>query len=333
MGLLANVDPVFSYLLLSAALKYYVNYLWKDVVPNGAKLVGVVTGLELFPLKSGKGIEQEEVKCSSHKGPSCGPVTDRHWMVVTDKHQMVSSRQEPLLSRIVPRFEGSTMIITAPGCDDLSLDPDLVERAAKPISTDVHSVPTMALDCGEEASQWISKYLDKPGYRLVYSGRDVYTRGVVGGNNKYLAWTRVAKSDDKLAFHDSISLHLITEESVADLNKRLENPLKTSRFRPNIVAKTGSEPYAEDNWKEVYIGTARLRTLKLCARCVLPNVDPETGLKDPDDQPLKTLNRYRNILGGILGPALGIDLIVEKPGIVHVGDEIYAIRGDNITPP
>ena len=64
----------------------------------------------------------------------------------------------------------------------------------------------MALDCGEEASQWISKYLDKPGYRLVYSGRDVYTRGVVGGNNKYLAWTRVAKSDDKVSYDDCFNI-------------------------------------------------------------------------------------------------------------------------------
>ena len=77
MGFVDNVDPVFTYMLLSAGLKYYYNYLWKDVIPVDAKLVGVVTSLHLFPMKSGKGIEQQEIKCSSFKGPSSGPVTDR----------------------------------------------------------------------------------------------------------------------------------------------------------------------------------------------------------------------------------------------------------------
>ena len=44
-------------------------------------------------------------------------------------------------------------------------------------------------------------------------------------------------------------------------------------------------------------------------------------------------SRYRSILGGVLGPAFGIDLIVDKPGTIHVGDKIHVIRGDNITPP
>jgi uncharacterized protein len=40
-----------------------------------------------------------------------------------------------------------------------------------------------------------------------------------------------------------------------DLNTRMEKPMSVIRFRPNIVLR-GGEPYDEDNWAEITIGSA-----------------------------------------------------------------------------
>ena len=48
---------------------------------------------------------------------------------------------------------------------------------------------------------------------------------------------------------------ICTEESMADLNSRMEKPLSVIRFRPNIVLQ-GGQPFDEDNWAEITIGDA-----------------------------------------------------------------------------
>jgi uncharacterized protein len=48
---------------------------------------------------------------------------------------------------------------------------------------------------------------------------------------------------------------ICTEESMEDLNSRMEKPMSVIRFRPNLVLR-GGVPYEEDNWAEITIGTA-----------------------------------------------------------------------------
>ena len=43
------------------------------------------------------------------------------------------------------------------------------------------------------------------------------------------------------------------EESMEDLNSRMEKPLPIIRFRPNIVVK-GAKAFDEDHWAEITIG-------------------------------------------------------------------------------
>ncbi|CAF1647920.1 unnamed protein product [Didymodactylos carnosus] len=64
-----------------------------------------------------------------------------------------------------------------------------------------------------------------------------------------------------------------------------------------------------------------------CTRCLLPTVDQETGIRDPDQQPWKTLKTYR------LKPELysvfshfGIRLASDTNGIIRVGDEIEILK-------
>lgn len=86
---------------------------------------------------------------------------------------------------------------------------------------------------------------------------------------------------------------LMNLSSVADLNKRLKNPVEPLQFRGNFDLKMDvDEPYAEDHWQWIRIGEeAVFRVVAPCTRCILPNINTNTAKRDPDGEPLKTLRR------------------------------------------
>lgn len=101
-----------------------------------------------------------------------------------------------------------------------------------------------------------------------------------------------------------------------DLNKRLDLPISIRRFRPNFVF-TGGEPYEEDNWNNISIGSSEFVAVKRCARCALPNVDPDTAEKGIE--PLRTLSTYRKVDSKVY---FGQNLIAVDHSEVRVGDRI-----------
>ena len=72
--------------------------------------------------------------------------------------------------------------------------------------------------------------------------------------------------------------------SLDELNRRLaragEPPVTMARFRPNLVLD-GLDAHGEDHLDEIAFDTAegpvRLKLVKPCARCSIPDVDPATG--------------------------------------------------------
>ena len=83
---------------------------------------------------------------------------------------------------------------------------------------------------------------------------------------------------------------ITNEKSLDELNSRLENPVRMSRFRVNFVVD-GQTAYEEDNWKYFSIGTTRFKVRKPCGRCNVINIDQLTGATS--DEPFKTLSSYR----------------------------------------
>jgi len=101
-------------------------------------------------------------------------------------------------------------------------------------------------------------------------------------NLVYMPGTTMRKVNPKYAdnqivsFADGYPFLIIGEESLADLNSRLKDPLPVNRFRPNFVF-SGGEPFDEDKWKRFRISDIEFRPVKPCSRCVVTTVNQETS--------------------------------------------------------
>lgn len=67
----------------------------------------------------------------------------------------------------------------------------------------------------------------------------------------------------------------------------------------NFVVK-GAEPHDEDSWDWVKIGDIIFRNIRPCTRCMVTTVDPQTGTKHPEFEPVKTLRKFVSIFFLIL---------------------------------
>ena len=103
-----------------------------------------------------------------------------------------------------------------------------------------------------------------------------------------------SSSDDIVSFADGYPFLLITEASLAELNRRMQAegspavPMK--RFRPNLVVR-GANAHDEDHWKKIKIGDCVFDVVKPCSRCIIPTINTDTG--DKAKEPMKTLLTYR----------------------------------------
>ena len=171
-----------------------------------------------------------------------------------------------------------------------------------------------AVTQGEVADAWFSNFLGQP-CRLMRFDREARR----WSNRRYTGATAAPYK-----FADAFALLVCSEGSLADLNARLEKkclaPIGIERFRPNIVLG-GIEAHEEDYAEQIATASARLRAVKPCVRCTVPNVDPATGVAgfEPGD----TLAVYRNDekAGGV---TFGVNAIVESGAgnPLRVGDTV-----------
>jgi uncharacterized protein YcbX len=97
--------------------------------------------------------------------------------------------------------------------------------------------------------------------------------------------------------------------------------LNMRRFRPNIVVD-GGEPFAEDEWKRLWIGDVPFRVSEQCSRCAVTMIDPETLTQSPE--PMRTLALRRRREGKVW---FGVRLVPEAVGEIHVDDGVVLDDG------
>ena len=241
-----------------------------------------LSGLYRYPLKSAAGESLKETDLDA-----LGVVGDRRWMVVdAATGRFLTQRLLPQMSQLQARWQGTEqLLLNAPGMSELrvALPNQRAELRGVTIWRDSLQVP----DAGEAAALWQSQLLGRV-CRLVQ----------VPVAHARQVDTAYAEVGDKVAFADGFPLLLIGQASLDDLSARVGRPLEMLRFRPNLVV-TGSEPYAEDGWKRIRIGELELRVVKGCSRCIMTTLDPQTGERSADREPLTTLKTYREREGEV----------------------------------
>ena len=115
---------------------------------------------------------------------------------------------------------------------------------------------------------------------------------------------------------DAMPVSLISSSTVSALCDLAGVPGNELRFRPNIViAPVDDRPYVEDEWvgSVLQVGDTTVRIDKRDTRCVILNVDPDSGRSDAPV--LKAIPRSRRACAGVYASTV-------QPGLVRVGDPV-----------
>jgi len=257
-----------------------------------------VHSLYVYPVKSLAGIAVDSFELDSF-----GPVADRRWMLVNEQGEFVTQRRYPQLARVRTRLgDGQAVTVDIPdsGCFALT-------AAGESVPVQVWRDQVPALPGPAAANAAISRFCGTP-LRFVYMPEESFRRI----DPAYVSNKR------RVAFADGFPLLVTSLGSLEELNRRLEQPVSMRRFRPNIVVE-GAPAWAEDNWRSLRIGALQIHLVKRCSRCVMTTVDPETGIKDPASQPLRTLSAYRKADDGVI---FGMNGVHSGTGIIRVGDAV-----------
>jgi len=225
-----------------------------------------LAGLNLYPIKSCAGIALDAALLVE-----TGLEFDRAWMAVDAQGRFVSQRELPRMALIRPTLRRHDLELRAPGMLALHLALDAVEQ---PVQATVWSDTVAAYDMGDLAAQWFSDFLGRP-LRLVRfdpEGRRLSDR----------RWTGPLEAEN--AFSDGFPLLVASTASLAEVNRRLadsgQTPVTMERFRPNLVLD-GLDAHGEDHLDEIAFATdeglVRLKLVKPCSRCTIPDVDPRTA--------------------------------------------------------
>ncbi|MDB6113741.1 MAG: hypothetical protein JWQ62_686 [Lacunisphaera sp.] len=268
-----------------------------------------ISSLHLYPVKSCRGLS-----VASAEADDFGFIGDRRFMVVTEAEGMfLTQRAHPHMALIETALTRDSLILSSAKHGQVSI-PLNASHGQRRVT--VWKSTVNADDCGDEPAEWLSDFLGGS-LRLVR----------MGGTYQRQMTKAAAQPGDVVSFADAEPFLVVSEASLADLNARLavkgQPALPMNRFRPNLVV-AGCEPYAEDHWDRVAIGTMVFRNGGLCARCPITTTDQFTALRGKE--PLKTFATYRRDKDQPTNVNFGTNLIHEtKRGRVQVGDAVLPL--------
>lgn len=264
-----------------------------------------LSGLHIYPIKSAAGLSLQSAQVQAR-----GLEFDRRWMVVDSNHKFMTQRKVAKMALIGVEITDDTLKVTAPDISPLEIPlqaPNHLQQNS--LTVEVWGDRCTAISTGPDSQAWFSEVLGQD-CQLVYmpDSSDRPTEHGKFGDTQ------------QVSFADAYPFLLISEASLADLNRRLvekqADPIPMNRFRPNLVV-TGCDAFAEDTWKHIQIGSYRLTVAKACSRCVIPSIDQATGIKQKE--PLPTLITFRHWDGNIW---FGQNLIHTEPLLSSDGETL-----------
>ncbi|WP_026145585.1 MOSC domain-containing protein [Pseudomonas asplenii] len=258
-----------------------------------------LSALYRYPLKSARGESLSRASLDE-----LGLAGDRRWMVVDEASgRFLTQRAVAGMSQLSALWNAAGgLTLSAPGHPPLEVALPGADEALRGVT--VWSDSLRVPDAGDEAAVWLSGFIGKS-VRLVH----------VPLERARVTQAGYGRDDDRVAFADGFPLLLIGQASLEDLSRKVGRPLEMLRFRPNLVIE-GSEAFAEDRWKRIRIGEIEFRLVKPCSRCILTTIDPQTGERSADREPLTTLKTYREKDGDVF---FGQNLVNDGLGRLEVG--------------
>uniref|UniRef100_A0A1J3IJS7 Molybdenum cofactor sulfurase n=1 Tax=Noccaea caerulescens TaxID=107243 RepID=A0A1J3IJS7_NOCCA len=281
--------------------------------------------ITIYPIKSCAGF-------SVNRWPLCrtGLLHDREWMIQGLTGEILTQKKVPemsLISTFIDLEEG-LLSVESSRCKE-KLHIRIKSNSYNPNSDEFDSHANILENHNEETriSHWFTNAIGRQCKLLRYSSSN--SKHCLN-RNKSPGLCREMESN--INFANEAQFLLISEESVADLNRRLEaknedcnrahEKLDPYRFRPNLVI-SGGEPYAEDEWKTLRIGDSHFTSLGGCNRCQMINISNETGQVKKSKEPLTTLASYRRVKGKILfGTLLRYEIVAKTESWIRVGEEV-----------
>jgi uncharacterized protein len=252
-----------------------------------------ISEINIYPIKSLGGITLNEATIEQR-----GLQYDRRWMLVDDNGKFFTQREFPKMSTISISLTENGLQVSAEKFDNIIVP---FEVEGEKLKVQVWQSNCEAILSDLRINQWFSDVL-QTNCKLVY----------MPDNSRREINPRFDVNNDIVSFADGYPFLIIGENSLADVNSRLEMPVPMNRFRPNIVV-ANSVAFAEDNWKKIKIGEIIFRSTKPCARCVMTTINQTDGAFT-GKEPLKTLAKYR--LAKQVFPATCADLDLSENAVL-----------------
>lgn len=242
--------------------------------------VGTVKELYRFPVKSMRG----EALAEAH-GYWHGLDGDRRYAFVrTDNRSgfpWLTGREVPRMLLYTPRY-------TQPG--------DVTESPVEVETPDGRILPIHAVELNQELADAYGKPVN-----LIKIGRGAFDSQVI-----------------------SVMSTATVAELSAMIGTAVGGKISPLRFRQNIIIEPfDDQPFVEERWLDcsLVFGSQpdglRLRLNRRIPRCVMINIDPETGEKET--AVLKTVAQVRENCAGVHSST-------ERPGMIRVGDVVKLVR-------
>ena len=258
-----------------------------------------VTDIYVYPIKSLAGIRLESAELSE-----TGIQFDRYWMLVKTDGSFITQREIPQLILFQLELKADYLKVIF-GDKTLTIPKTLTQLDE--IECEIFGDKVLGYKESNEINDWFSTILEQAVFLVRKT--DHAKRPVKNHEDSYIN------------FSDASQYLIIGQESLKQLNTKLEEPVPMNRFRANIIFESGTA-HIEDTWGEIRIGKATFQSVKPCGRCKMTTINQRTGIVGKE--PLQTLATYRKTGNKILFGQY-LKLLDSAEETLRVGDEILPL--------
>ena len=269
-----------------------------------------VASLHIYPVKGMRAVDLER----AHVG-IIGLDRDRRWVVVDADNRFITQRSHPRLATINAAWVDGGMRLSGDGVPAITIAiPSGEERA----TVVVWETIVDAAIADPAAHAWLSDYFGEP-LRLAYM--DARAK-----REKIGVWV---PQPVPISFADAYPVLVATTGALTALNRELERrgqpAVPMRRFRPNLVIDC-DEPWADDRWGVLRIGSVVLDLVKPSDRCIVTTTDQATGER-MGNEPLATMALIRMSADPrINGVLFAWNAVPRATGDISVGDEVEILE-------